>query len=505
MRLILNTGIKDRIVEAISLLYIMLFVYAAVSKILDHHDFVIKLGQSPLLSVYAQQVAIGIPAAELIIVLMLCFPRSRLTALWASFCLMVAFTAYIFIILNYSTYVPCSCGGILQDLGWSEHLIFNIAFIVLALVAILLDDKKNHWLANENSKRLYFSLSFAAFMSIFAVVVLYVVSEEIMHKRNTFIRRFDSHARPEYNKYDLGLNSYYFAGIDSDTLYLGNVTTPLYVSKIDTGFKSRNRFKIELDQPGLPFRDIHIRVNRPYFFVTDGTVPSIFTGNVKNWKATKDKGAIPFFTLAEPIDSLNMALRLTSLTKNRNTLAVYSLNKGKILFQNFSLLEKQADGIFDTDGMLLSNNKLNLMHYIYYYRNEFLTADKQMQMIKKGRTIDTVSTAEIEVASLSAGEKQMAKPPVIINKVTAVYGNLLFIKSQRIGKFEDEKMLKDASILDVYDLNDGSYVSSLYVYHVNGNEMTSFKVVYNRIYAISGRFLSVVRLHKNITNAYSIK
>jgi uncharacterized membrane protein YphA (DoxX/SURF4 family) len=498
--------IKTVLKVTITYLFAFLFTYAAVSKILDYHDFSIKLGQSPLFSAFAGWVAIGVPVVELLIVVMLCFPRWRFMGLFASFCLMVTFTAYIVIILNFSSYVPCSCGGILQDMGWTEHLIFNIAFVILALIGLLLSDaKENHWLAGLNSLRFYFIITFAAIVSILAVVILYLLSEDIIHNRNTFIRRFDAHAQVEYNKYDLGLNSYYFAGVDHDTIYLGNVTTPLFLTRIDTAFKSRNRTKIELDQPDLAFHDIHIKVSPPYFFVTDGTVPAIFLGKVKDWKAFNQKGEVPFFTLADPIDSTNIAMRLTSLIKKQNTLAVYSLSKGKLVSQNTTILEKQIDGIFDTDGMLISNDRLKRVHYIYYYRNQFLTANIKMQQINKGKTIDTVSKAEIKVAELSAGERQMSKPPLIINKASAVYGNLLFIKSKRIGRFEDEKMLKDTSILDVYNLNDGSYISSMYLYHINGMEMTSFKVVENKIYAISGRYLSVIKLPEKIADTYSVK
>ncbi|GAA6765744.1 hypothetical protein AAFH68_16820 [Flavobacterium sp. CGRL1] len=251
----------------ITYLFAFLFTYAAVSKILDYHDFSIKLGQSPLFSAFAGWVAIGVPAVELLIVVMLCWQRWRFMGLFASFSLMVTFTAYIVIILNFSSYVPCSCGGILQDLGWTEHLIFNIIFVILAVIALLLnDEKENHWPARINSFRFYFIMTFAAIISISAVVILYLASEDIMHNRNTFIRRFDSHAQAEYNTYDLGLNSFYFAGIQNDAIYLGNVTTPLFVTKIDTAFKIKKRIKIELNEPDLPFHDLHIKVIPPFFF-----------------------------------------------------------------------------------------------------------------------------------------------------------------------------------------------------------------------------------------------
>ncbi len=76
---------------------------------------------------------------------MLIIPRLRLLALYASFSLMVMFTVYIFIVLNYSPFVPCSCGGILEKMGWTEHLFFNIGFVFLAMIGILLLEKStNH-------------------------------------------------------------------------------------------------------------------------------------------------------------------------------------------------------------------------------------------------------------------------------------------------------------------------------------------------------------------------
>ena len=51
---------------------------------------------------------------------------------------MVMFTTYIFIIMHFSEHVPCSCGGVLQRLGWQEHLIFNIVFVMLGIIGALL-------------------------------------------------------------------------------------------------------------------------------------------------------------------------------------------------------------------------------------------------------------------------------------------------------------------------------------------------------------------------------
>lgn len=128
--------------EIISFLFIVLFVYASVTKLVDYKKFTVQVGQSPLLTDFAPFIAWFIPGIEIIIALLLSFTRTRIAGLYGSFSVMVMFTAYIIAILNFSDNIPCSCGGVLEKLGWGEHLIFNITFILLALAGIFLSAQK---------------------------------------------------------------------------------------------------------------------------------------------------------------------------------------------------------------------------------------------------------------------------------------------------------------------------------------------------------------------------
>lgn len=126
------------VVEIISFLLVTLFVYAALNKLLDYEKFVIQIGQSPVLIGLGPVMGWIVIAVELVISAMIIFSITRLLGFYAAFTLMVMFTAYIGAILNFSSFIPCSCGGILEKLGWTEHLIFNIAFVILSVVAIVL-------------------------------------------------------------------------------------------------------------------------------------------------------------------------------------------------------------------------------------------------------------------------------------------------------------------------------------------------------------------------------
>ena len=168
-------SIKRNAAVSGSYLFVLLFLYAAISKLLDFETFTVQLAQSPLLSAYAGVIAWAVPSLEILIAVLLTIPKYRIPALYAAFTLMVMFTAYIYIILNFSDFIPCSCGGVLEKLSWTQHLIFNIVFIILAGVAVLVTS----W---YSSKKTLFLLAALAIFGIGTVALLLALSEKKMHR-----------------------------------------------------------------------------------------------------------------------------------------------------------------------------------------------------------------------------------------------------------------------------------------------------------------------------------
>ena len=134
---------KGWFVEFISAVFILLFVYASLTKLQDFEKFRVQLGKSPIITSFAGLVAWSIPSIEILVALTLAIKRLQLIGLYASFSLMVMFSAYIVAILKFSDYIPCSCGGILQNMTWMQHLLFNLLFVILGAFAILIYPNKN--------------------------------------------------------------------------------------------------------------------------------------------------------------------------------------------------------------------------------------------------------------------------------------------------------------------------------------------------------------------------
>ncbi|PZX92012.1 hypothetical protein DOS84_18130 [Flavobacterium aquariorum] len=494
----------NKITVSICYLYILLFTYAAVSKLLDFENFSVQLGQSPLLSAFADIISWLVPLIELLIVLMLVFPRFRLVALFASFNLMLMFTAYIFIILHFSSFIPCSCGGILEKLGWKEHLIFNIAFILLAIMGILIirnSAAEKLLISKPHNLIIIFVLS--TVLSVGIVAGLFLASENITHYHNKFTRRFPHFPAVKTRESDLQLNSYYIAGVDQNKVYLGNTTAQLLVTMLDSTLKQKTQYQIELDHKNLPFKSVKIKVSAPYFYVYDGTVPSIFKGNIKDWKAKLVKKGGEYFSLAEPMDSTIMAVRTQKRGSGESVMATLDLRDTAKTQLNPAILQKQIDGLFDTDGQMVYSKQLNRLIYLYAYRNQFTVADENLTIDYRGNTIDTMSHANLNIVNIkSHNQKKLGKQPLIVNKNCAVFNNLFFVNSGIPGRYENIKMWEQASIIDLYDLSGNSYTLSFYIYNEENNKMKNFIVQDSILYALIGNRIVRYNLSKTITKNY---
>ena len=130
---------RSTIVDIISSLLILLFIYAALSKLLDYSTFKLQLSKSPFITAFSGTIAWALPVGEVLVGLALSFKTTRLIGLYTSLFLMTMFSGYIFSMLHYSYYIPCSCGGILSKMNWTTHYWFNLVFVLLSIIAIILE------------------------------------------------------------------------------------------------------------------------------------------------------------------------------------------------------------------------------------------------------------------------------------------------------------------------------------------------------------------------------
>lgn len=141
------------IVEITAALFILLFVYTGITKLADQSSFRAVISRSPLIGQWATFLSWALPIFELLAALLLFFPKTKKLGLWIALGLMVVFTGYISYMLLFSDHLPCSCGGVLQQLTWLQHLEFNIIFTLLSALSIWFYTKHQRFIAiNRNSR-----------------------------------------------------------------------------------------------------------------------------------------------------------------------------------------------------------------------------------------------------------------------------------------------------------------------------------------------------------------
>lgn len=137
---------KETIIELIAYSFIALFVYTAVSKWMDFHAFVKQMNAQPFDDFWTPLIVWGLPSVEFIAAGLLLFKRTKFIGLCLSLILMIIFTVYIkLVISNHYGYIPCACGGIIRKFTWWQHLWFNLYFVLLGVIGVLLSflNRKN--------------------------------------------------------------------------------------------------------------------------------------------------------------------------------------------------------------------------------------------------------------------------------------------------------------------------------------------------------------------------
>jgi hypothetical protein len=129
-------------IDIISAMFIFLFIYTALSKFYTHKLFTQTLEETPLIGGIAIYIAISVPLIELLASLLLLIPRTRKLGLYSTLGLMLIFTLYVGYMILFTPGRPCTCGGVIEKMTWIQHLLFNIAFTLLALGGVLMSNYK---------------------------------------------------------------------------------------------------------------------------------------------------------------------------------------------------------------------------------------------------------------------------------------------------------------------------------------------------------------------------
>jgi len=142
---------REAILMTLAALLAVMFFYAACSKLIDMPLTRFQMHGQVFPKNLADVLAWLVPLTELMITLSLLLSPTRLLGFYASLSLLLLFSIYIAITMSGAFgKIPCSCGGVLGNLGYWTHLVFNLGFMFLAGLGIAIEQR---WMMSGVSNR----------------------------------------------------------------------------------------------------------------------------------------------------------------------------------------------------------------------------------------------------------------------------------------------------------------------------------------------------------------
>jgi hypothetical protein len=229
-------------------------------------------------------------------------------------------------------------------------------------------------------------------------------------------------------------------------------------------------------------------VDSSNIYLINGNSGSFLINNLQSGKVTHldEKNS---FSLAVPLSASSFVLRTYDSTLGQNILCKKTLSKN--VKYGRDLLTKQIDGKFCTDGMIKYSPDASRLIYIYYYRNEFICMDTNLNVIYRNRTIDTISRAHIKIDKVVDRNIVTASviPILTVNKKCCINKKYLFVNSGMIADNEDKSAFNNQSVVDAYSLSDGAYKFSFYLPEINHFKVNNFQVYDSTLVAIYDHYL----------------
>lgn len=322
-------------------------------------------------------------------------------------------------------------------------------------------------------------LSICAIIGTLIVFSLYAATKKVLHEPSSFLRTYKHYVASKKSEFDLGFNSYYIAGITADRIYLSSITAPFHM--VSMNHELADTLHIKLKVWGMDtltfYNPLTVKIDSPYFFIADGSMPGIFRGKIGEWVAERYFKEKEYFSRVVPISTSSFAIRTNYAKTREHVLGKLQMYKPHIKIDT-TLLRKQIDGFFCTDGMLNYNRELSRLIYTYYYRNEFIVYDTNLNLKFRGHTIDTFSRADIKIGHIVSEGTNTLTYKRLINRGVWTSGDFLFINSNLLAKNDTKNMFPMMTIIDVYNVVEDKYKFSFTFPNIDAETKTrEFRVI----------------------------
>jgi hypothetical protein len=323
-------------------------------------------------------------------------------------------------------------------------------------------------------------------LAVTVVVVLALVAAG--PSKNGFTRKFITvpltvQAFIEKNENVTGV-----AGSNKEYLFFGtNRPDKLFVTdhNLENGHMINTPFKYN-DKVASNF-SITIDSSRIELFAAN--MPAVFSGSLNTSKTDSFNMTGKIFTRAVKIDSGYYVFRgFDPENKMKDQLFMKAYPGRGIVATAINITPINNDAGISTDGMLHYDRVNKLLVYVSYYANQVYLVDKNLNVIRKVQTADTISSLPDFVGKKSEGGNRSVltniRPKKVINAGSVVSEGKLYVLSAIQSDKETPEDFNGNTVVDAFTMKLFIYEGSFYVPNYKEQKLWAFSIIGKTLVAI---------------------
>lgn len=322
--------------------------------------------------------------------------------------------------------------------------------------------------------------------------------------KNEFNRKIINIQVIEENVTKLKSNRFSFAGILATNIVLQDHQNPTWIYMVDKNLQHQKPVLLHAPQIFVDKLKANIGVFETYKYVSNNS------GNlvVLTQDTTRLYTFNGSFDETQSITANSFLVRLFKIIDNKRRIAIAKIKADKgIQIKKELILPKQGDGFFSNDGWLHYDRENSRLYYMFFYKGEYLCLDTNLNVLYNGKTIDTVSTAKINLTEHKTvsdkGKEQIRTtqrtPPKLVNHYLTTYKDNIYFHSLLAANNEGYSVFRQMAVIDVYSSENGRYKYSFYLPKYKDFKLRSFEVRDNIIFAIFDKYLIQYRISDKAT------
>jgi hypothetical protein len=323
--------------------------------------------------------------------------------------------------------------------------------------------------------------------------------EKPNNKKNGFIRKINKDALVKLSQMEFDESISEIIGGSGEYFYISS-SKPDIIFEVDTTLKFKKKIKLDINSDAKLESNFSTILKYPEVFIMASNTPSVIRYNLKSKKKENYK-IDKIYSHSALISPLSIVVKGFDTVHNDQILRKINLVTGDVKKGNIT--EIKHDGGLSTAGLINYDKRTNLISYVNFFSNRIYFADTNLNLIKRGKTIDTFNCYQAVAKESNVNGKvsfTYAVPPKVVNYYSCTYSGKLFVYSLlKSDNQSNHDFYRNANI-DIYDLYSGSYKGSFYIPTIKGKMLISFKVQEDKLLALYEKTIVTYGIQGGIFN-----